>query len=127
MSWPPEIGEILPRASDAYGVHEKLAGYSLKLDHVGRGKKAEGFARVLAITVADLEYLAEALLHGVLTTPISGVRLAGEHGAHCEVIVPVRGLRDRAERTASVLTAWEIRSDGAAPRLITAYIVSRVR
>ena len=126
MSWPPENRSLLPDADRAYGVHEKLAGYSLKLNHVGRGKKAEGFARILAITVADLEYLAEALLSGVRTTPMSGVRLAGEYGAHCEVIVPVRGLRDRADRTASVLTAWQIRWDGDAPRLITAYIVSRV-
>lgn len=62
MSWPPENGSPLPNADRAHGVHEKLAGYSLKLDHVGRGKKAEGFARILAITVTDLEYLAEALL-----------------------------------------------------------------
>lgn len=127
MSWPPENGSLLPNADRAYGVHEKLAGYSLKLDHVGRGKKAEGFARVLAITVADLEYLAGTLLSGIRTTPMSNVRLAGEHGVHCEVILPVGGLRDRADRTASVLTAWEIRWDGDAPRLITAYIVSRVR
>ncbi len=78
MSWPPENGSLLPNADRAHGVREKLAGYSLKLDHVGRGKKAEGFARVLAITAADLEYLAEALLGGIRTTPMSGVRLAGE-------------------------------------------------
>ncbi len=127
MTWPPESGSPLPNADRAYGVHEKLAGYSLKLDHVGRGKKAEGFARILAITVADLEHLAEALLGGVRTTPMSRVRLAGEYGVHCEVIVPVRGLHHRADRAASVLTAWQIRWDGDAPRLITAYIVSRVR
>jgi hypothetical protein len=43
-------------------VREKLGGYSLRLVHPGRGRKAEGFARVLAITADDLEYLAEALL-----------------------------------------------------------------
>lgn len=30
MSWPPQIGELLPRGQDAYGVHEKLADYSLE-------------------------------------------------------------------------------------------------
>jgi hypothetical protein len=54
MSWPPETGNLLPNADRARGVHEKLAGYSLKLEHVGRGKKAEGFARILAITMTDL-------------------------------------------------------------------------
>ena len=127
MSWPPERGTLLPNAERAHGLEEKLSGYSLKLGHVGRGKKAEGFARVLAVTLADLDYLAARLLDGIRTTPMSGVRLAGRHGVHCEVIVPVRGLRDRADRTANVLTAWEIRWDGDDPRLITAYIVSRVR
>lgn len=108
-------------------MYEKLAGYSLKPDHVGGGRKAEGFASVLRITMADLDYLAETLLDGIRITPMSRIRLAGRHGVHCEVIVAVRGLRDRADRTAHVLTAWEIRWDGDAPRLITAYIVSRVR
>jgi hypothetical protein len=126
MSWPPESGTLLPNAEQAHGVEDKLAGYSLKLGHVGSGRKAEGFARVLAVTLADLDYLTQALLDGIRTTPMSGVRLAGRHGVHCEVIVPVRGLRDRADRSANVLTAWEIRWDGDDPRLITAYIVSRV-
>ena len=108
-----------------YGVHEKLVDYSLKAGHP-RGK-AEGFARVLAVTADDLDYLAGALLSGLCTTPASGVRPAGVHGFHCEVIVQVRGLRDRADRVANVLTAWQIRWDRDPPRLITAYIVSRVR
>jgi hypothetical protein len=82
---------------------------------------------VLAVTSDDLDYLAEALLDGIRTTPLSRVRSAGTYGFHCEVIVPVRGLRDRGDRIASVLTAWQIRWDRDPPRLITAYIVSRVR
>ena len=124
MSWPPQIGELLSRAEDAYGVHEKLLNYSLKARHP-RGK-AEAFARALAVTADDLEYVAEALLGGIRTTPMSGVRPAGVHGFPCEVVVQMRGLRDRADRVANVLTAWQIRWDGEPPRLITAYIVSRV-
>ena len=124
MSWPPQIGELLPRAQDAHGVHEKLVDYSLKTGHP-RGK-AGGFAQALGIKADDVEYVAEALLSGVRATPMSGVRAAGVHGFHCEVIVQVRGLRDRADRVGHVLTAWQIRWDGDRPRLITAYIVSRV-
>jgi len=124
VSWPPQIGALLPRAEDAHGVEEKLLNYSLKAGHPRR--KAEAFARALAVTAEDLEYLAKALLSGVRKTPVSGVRSAGVHGFHCEVIVQVRGLRDRADRVANVLTAWQIRWDGDPPRLITAYIVSRV-
>ena len=64
MSWPPERGALLPNAERAYGLEEKLASYSLKLGHVGRGRKAEGFARVLAVTLADLDYLAGTLSTG---------------------------------------------------------------
>lgn len=72
VSWPPQIGELLPRNEDAYGVHEKLVDYSLKAGHpMG---KAEGFARVLAVTADDLGYVAEAVLSAVRTTPVSGVR-----------------------------------------------------
>ena len=90
-------------AADAYGVQEKLLNYSLKAGHP-RGK-APAFARALGVTADDLEYVAEALLLGVRTTPLSGVRAAGVHGFHCEVIVQVRGLGDRADRAANVLTA----------------------
>jgi hypothetical protein len=62
VSWPPQIGELLPRAEDAYGVREKLVDYSLKAGHP-KGK-AEAFARALAVTADDLEYVAEALLRG---------------------------------------------------------------
>ena len=125
MSWPPKIGEPLARAEDAYGVHDKLGRYSLKPGHPRA--KADAFARVLAITADDLDYLAEAVLDGIRTTPLSGARDAGAYGFHCEVIVPIRGLRDRADRVANVLTVWQIRWDGDTPRLITAYVVSRVR
>ncbi len=127
MPWPPQIGEPLPRVEDAYGVHEKIAGYSLKLGHPSGGVKADAFARVLGITAADLDYLAEALLEGARTIPIAAIRERGEHGVLCQVTVPVRGVGDQVDRTANVLTAWEIRWEGDPPRLVTAYITTRIR
>jgi hypothetical protein len=62
MSWPPKIGEPLPRGEDAYNVHDKLTRYSLKLDHADGGQKATTFLRILGISSADLDYLAQALL-----------------------------------------------------------------
>ena len=41
---------------------------------------------------------------------------------NCNVIVPVRGLGERADRMANVLTSWELRHEGDSPRLVTAYI-----
>lgn len=125
MSWPPKIGEPLPRAEDAYGVREKLAGYSLKIEHEDGRPKAAAFARILGITSEDLNHLTSALLQGVRESPVVEVR-DGEHGMHCRVIVRVRGLGEHRSRVANVLTAWELRWDGDAPRLVTAFITDKL-
>jgi uncharacterized protein len=122
VSWPPQIGELLPRAQDAYGVHEKLAGYSLSLEHAVGGHKAGLFEAVLDITTADVDYLLESLIAGIADTPIRAVRGNAPHGHLCEVRIGVRGLRARSDRTAIVVTAWEIAWDGDAPRLVTALL-----
>lgn len=126
MSWPPKIDELLPRAEDAYGVHGKLARYSLRTEHDDGGPKAAAFARVLGRTAADLDYLAEALMASVRTYPVVEIRDRGEFGMHCRVIIPVHGRGDRADRVAKVRTVWEIREDGDAPRLVTAYITTKL-
>jgi hypothetical protein len=126
MSWPPERGALLPNAEPAYGLEEKLSGYSLRLGHAARGKKAEGFARVLAITLGDLDYLVQTLLDRVRTTPMSRVCLAGRFGSTARSSCWSADSAT-ADRTANVLTAWEIRREGDDPRLITAHIVSRDR
>ncbi len=57
VSWPPTIGEPLPRASDAHGITDKLAAYCLDLAHEVGGPKARGFAQILGIGIADIAYL----------------------------------------------------------------------
>lgn len=122
MSWPPQIDELLPRAEDAYGVHEKLVGYSLNRDHADGRHKAVLFKAVLDIAAADVDYLAESLVAGIADTLISAVRANAPYGYLCEVRVNVRGLRARDNRTAVVTTGWEIAWEGDAPRLVTALI-----
>ena len=126
MSWPPRIGEPLPQVEEAYGIDDKLLGYSLKVGHEDGGPKADAFARILGITPSDVDYLTAALLAGIRGLTVSEVRDGGEHGMRCTVIVPVRGLRGCIDRVANVLTAWEIRWDGDAPRLVTAFITSKM-
>jgi hypothetical protein len=41
----------------------------------------------------------------------------------CEVIVPVCGVGERTERAAS----WKVRWDGDLPRLVTAFITTKIR
>jgi hypothetical protein len=54
---PPAVGELVPRAAEAFGVRYKLATYSLDVDHKDGGPKAKGFKRILGITIKDIGYL----------------------------------------------------------------------
>lgn len=122
MTWPPKIGEPLPRGEDAYNVHEKLRDYSLNLGHDVGCDKAAGFLQILGISSENVEYLTAALLHGARELPVTAVRDNAAFGLNCNVTVPVRGLGQRADRVANVLTSWELRHEDDRPRLVTAYI-----
>jgi hypothetical protein len=122
MTWPPQPGELLPRAAEAVGVREKLVGYSLDMDHRRGGPKARGFQRILGITIGDVDYLEGAIRAGILVTPIGTVRPGAIRGFSCTVEVPVRGLDAQSSRTANVRTAWEIAHVEATPRLVTAFL-----
>jgi len=122
VSWPPAVGEQLPRADGASGIHEKLSAYCLNIEHKLGGAKARGFQRILGIGIADVEYLAHALRNGVLEARISDVRDNAPHGVLCEVRVLVAGLREHRDRVAGVVTTWELRHPRDCPRLVTAYV-----
>jgi hypothetical protein len=77
---------------------------------------------MLGVTATDIDYLTRSLLDGVRSATVSAVRDNAPYGFLCDVLVPVRGLRERAGRVVDVVTAWEIRHDGDSPRLVTAYI-----
>jgi hypothetical protein len=58
MGWPPQVGELLPRAEEATGVRYKLATYSLAIDHRDGGPKAQAFAAILGISQHSIQYWA---------------------------------------------------------------------
>lgn len=122
MSWPPMIGEPLPRAQDAYGIREKLTAYCLNAEHEVGGPKARGFAQILGITIAQVTHLVQALHTGVRDAPVTDVRDNTPYGVLCEVRIRVSGVGERAGRQALVTTSWELRDATASPRLVTAYI-----
>lgn len=122
MTWPPTIGETLPRVEDAYGVESKLRAYSLNPEHKVGAHKAKVFRRTLAITLLDVGHLADQLLVGIRRAPISDVRDNSPYGLLCEVLVRVRGVNDLADRSVLVTTSWEYRTNDDAPRLVSAYI-----
>jgi hypothetical protein len=120
--WPPRAGELLPRAANAFGVRYKLATYSLDVTHKDGGPKARGFARILGITLDDIDYLAATIEAGVLEIPISEVRENPPWGMSCVVMVPTRGRGQKNGRVVNVRTVWELASSDAPPRLANAYL-----
>jgi hypothetical protein len=122
VTWPPIVGDRLPRAAEAFGITEKLVTYSLNIDHRDGGPKAKGFEQILGITLADVDYLVNTLRAGVLDAAITDVRGNAPYGLLCEVCVSVAGLRERSSRVVSVTTSWELQHADDRPRLVTAYI-----
>lgn len=84
--------------------------------------KAEGFRLILGIGRGDLEYLARALEEAARAASVVNVRDNAPFGVLCEARVDIQGIHDRAQRGASVTTAWELRHAEDSPRLVTAFI-----
>jgi hypothetical protein len=121
MAWPPQVGEILPRAGAPIGIRRKLLGYSLNSAHPDGGPKAQGFALVLGITTIDIDYLASEIRSGILTAPIGAVREDQRHGLKCVVDFPLRGLGGKKDRVVNLRTVWSFSTMDAPPRLVTAF------
>jgi hypothetical protein len=121
MGWPPRPGELLPRAEEAYGIREKLAGYSLDRNHPVGGPKARGFLKVLGISMASIEYLEAEIRAGILRAPITTTRKNPHDGINCVVEFPIRGVGTRSEIVVKLRTVWLLRHDFP-PRLISAYL-----
>jgi len=122
MWWPPHLGEPLPRAAEAVGVHHKLATYSLVLTHDDGGPKAYLFKHLLGITLADIDQLAAEILTGLAVAPVTRSWRNPPYGVSCGVVVPVRGVGVHQDRVMPVTTGWKLRYVGDRPRLVTAYI-----
>jgi hypothetical protein len=122
--WSPKVGELLPRAAEAFGVRVKLETYSLDPTNEVAVAKVRGFEKILGITLKDIDYLEGAIYTGVTLVPVSEVRNNAPWGIKCVALIPVRGRGEKRGRLVNVTTSWEIRSAGAAPRLVTAYPTS---
>jgi filamentous hemagglutinin len=102
-------------------VRRKLASYSLDVTNLVGGPKARGFERILGITLANIDYLEDAIRTGVLQQPINEVRDNSPYGINCVVEVPVRGIGPRSGRVIDVRTVWGLATRGAPPRLVSAF------
>ncbi len=59
------MGEPVPCAAQALGVHVKLARYSLDPTNEVATSKVRGFEQILGITLEDIDYLEGAIYTGV--------------------------------------------------------------
>jgi hypothetical protein len=111
VTWPPENGEPLPRAADAWCERIKLTDWILAEE----GHGAE-WGRVFRVTEKDADLIWSLISAAIVTALIARVdeKNAGIGcGAFIELIVN--------QRTSRVATAWHYANAEAAPRLVTAY------
>lgn len=121
------VGVPLPGARDASIDSAKLRLYALDREHpVGR-HKATVFLRALGIGADDWEYLREEILAGLPNHPVTVIRepRTAHEGNTYEVLVPITGLGEKAQRTLKVITAWEIRDER--PVLVTVRVAPQNR
>jgi hypothetical protein len=112
MDWPPEIGEALPGAEDAWCSREKWVDWILA--EQGHGLE---WAKVFGVEVDEWGLAWEVLKAAVREAPIGTVRAIAAGGVSCGVAVEL----SIGERTAPVVSAWHYAAPGTAPRLVTAY------
>jgi hypothetical protein len=112
MKWPPEVGEALARAEDAWCSREKWVAWIL----VEPGHGADR-AKVFQVEADEWELAWHALKDAVGDAAIGTVRLLDAGGVSCGLTVEL----SIGERSAPVVSAWHYAEPGAPPRLVTAY------
>jgi hypothetical protein len=113
VTWPPKIGDPLPRGDQVWYEPVKLEDWVLGED--GHGKEWE---RVFHVGLEDRDRVWHAIASAVQNARIASVRDRGSKGIACSVKVELT----IGERTAPVTTSWHYATADSAPRLVTAYI-----
>jgi len=121
MGWPPQVGELLPRAEEASGIRYKLATYSLAVDHHEGGPKARGLVSILGFSLSSASQLETEIRRKILQVPIAAVRENPPYGINCVIDFPIQGIGARSEAVARMRTVWLAKQD-APPRLVSAYL-----
>jgi hypothetical protein len=111
-SWPPKVGDPLPRAAGAWCESAKWDGWILAT----RGHGPE-WAKVLHVGLANIDLIWAAIAEAVLADPVSKVRDLGVHGLNCRVDTRLT----IGPRSALIRTAWHYADADSPPRLVSAY------
>ena len=102
----------MPRAAEAWCEPSKWDGWILA-PH-GHGPE---WAKVLHVTLEDVDAIWEAIAAAVLVGPVSRIIDLGKYGLNCRVDVQLRV----CDRSARIRTAWHYSGSESAPRLVSAY------
>lgn len=109
----------LPGGDHAIVDIDKLLGYCLSPAHPRGRHKARVFSAALGLTLDDVEYLKQRLLHAAREADaIKGD--ADPYGQRYTIDFEIV----RGERRAMVRSAWIIRTSEVVPRLTSCYILS---
>ena len=112
VSWPPKVGDPLPRAGEAWCVEEKWADWIL----AERGHGPE-WSRVFHVDLSQWKRIWEAIAVAVIGASVETVHDTTPNGITCGVTVELT----IGDRGAAVRSAWHYADLVAAPRLVTAY------
>jgi hypothetical protein len=112
MGWPPQVGEALPRAADAWCERAKLIHWIL--GEAGHGAEWE---RVMHVDIDDAEEVWQAISTMAASAKVTGLRDLGRFGFNCEV----DGQLTIGGRSATFRTIWHYATPDAAPRLVSAF------
>ena len=108
----------LPNPEKTFIDNNKLAGYSLNVNHDEGKHKARVFKSALNLTIDNIEELKQALLEAVKTYEAI-LDKANSYGQKYIIDFPLT----RDNKTAIVHSVWIVRNDENFPRLVTCYLL----
>lgn len=108
----------LPNAESAFVDIDKLRGYALNPNHARGKHKAKRFATILGLTADDAEELQAILLQAAIAFEATPTN-QDPYGQRYVVEFPLT----RNNNTATLCSAWMVRSTETFPRLVSCYIV----
>ena len=108
----------LPNPEKTFIDNNKLAGYSLNVNHDEGKHKARVFKSALNLTIDNIEELKQALLEAVKTYEAI-LDKANSYVQKYIIDFPLT----RDNKTAIVHSVWIVRNDENFPRLVTCYLL----
>lgn len=108
---------LLPNYENAVIPNDKIFGYCLNLNHERGRHKARVFKQVFGITANDGEILKKTILHGLKKNEVIN-KVENIFGTLFTIPMTITIF----DKTASITTAWIIRTETNIPKLTTCFV-----